>query len=164
MKQIVHVPVFLTHYHQWWKKSKPSLVADVEFATLILRICSYATQFLPSPTHNIDQISGHPLSDIRNTCSNIGDNLAKLCETLDWRGSLFRVQHILFAALQISCEGRTDQFWEGIASASRAAQKAGIHTDNTAFEENLTSQNEIGRELEKETRRRTFCSLYVLDR
>lgn len=164
MKQIVHVPRFLTYYHQWWEHSKPSLVADVEFATLILRICSYATQFLPSPTHTIDQIFGQPLSDIRNACSSIGDNLAKLCETLDWKGSLFRVQHILFAALQISCEGRTDQFWEGIASASRAAQKAGIHTDNTTFEENLALHNDTGKELDKETRRRTFCSLYVLDR
>jgi hypothetical protein len=164
MKQIVHAPRFLTHYHEWWKNSKPSLVADVEFATLILRVCSYATQFLPSPLHAIDQICGRPLSDIRNTCSSIGDNLVKLCETLDWKGSLFRVQHLIFAALQISCEGRTDQFWEGIASASRAAQKAGIHTDTTLFEESLVPQNDTSKELDKEARRRTFCSLYVLDR
>ncbi|KAJ5532195.1 hypothetical protein N7494_008747 [Penicillium frequentans] len=141
---------------------KPIGVAYVEFAALILRICSYATQFLPSPTHTIDQIGGRPLADIRDTCSDIGRNLAKLCESLDWKGSLFRVQHILFAALKVSCEGRTDQFWEGIASASRAAQKAGVHTD-TALKESLDPSNGSARELHKEVRRRVFCSLYVLD-
>ncbi|KAJ5892904.1 hypothetical protein N7504_009595 [Penicillium tannophilum] len=163
MKQGVHAPSFLTHYQQWWGRRNPIRVAYVEFAALILRICSYATQFLPSPTHTIDQICGRPLADIRDTCSDVGRNLAKLCESLDWKGSLFRVQHILFAALKVSCEGRTDQFWEGIASASRAAQKAGVHTDTIALKESLDPKNDSARELDNEVRRRVFCSLYVLD-
>jgi hypothetical protein len=165
MKQVVHAPSFLTQYQQWWAKSKPIGVADVEFAVLILRICSYATQFLPSPTHTIDQICGRPLSEIRNTCSDVAYSLAKLCEGLDWKGSIFRVQHIIFAALTVSCEGRTDQFWEVIASASRAAQKAGIHTDtDTASKKSRVPQNDSTQELDKEVRRRVLCSLYVLDR
>lgn len=164
MKQVVHAPSFLTNYQQWWGKRKPLGVAYVEFAALILRICSYATQFLPSPTHIMDQIGGRPLADIRDTCSDVGRNLAMLCESLDWKGSLFRVQHILFAALKVSCEGRTDQFWEGIASASRAAQKAGVHTDTIVLKESLDPRNDSARELDKEVRRRVFCSLFVLDR
>lgn len=164
MKQVVYAPSFLTQYQQWWRKSKPIGVADVEFAVLILRICSYATQFLPSPTHTIDQVCGRRLSEIRNTCSDVGQNLAKLCESLDWKGSIFRVQHIIFAALKVSCEGRTGQFWEGIASASRAAQKAGIHTDTGASKESRVPKNDSAQELDKEVRRRIFCSLYVLDR
>ncbi|KAJ6151654.1 hypothetical protein N7470_007251 [Penicillium chermesinum] len=162
MKQVVHAPSFLTQYQQWWAKGKPVGVADVEYAVLILRICSYATQFLPSSTHTTDQICGRSLSEIRNTCSDVAYSLAKLCEGLDWKGSMFRVQHIISAALTVSCEGRTDQFWEAIASASRAAQKAGIHT-NIGSKKSRVPQNDSAQELDKEVRRRVLCSLYVLD-
>ncbi|KAM3083611.1 hypothetical protein ACMFMG_004256 [Clarireedia jacksonii] len=47
------------------------------------------------------------------------------------------------------------QFWEGIASASQAAQKAGIHCDRSDLAEKSNC------ELEKEMRRRVFCSLYL---
>ncbi|KKZ63382.1 hypothetical protein EMCG_02313 [[Emmonsia] crescens] len=164
MKQVIHAPSFLTHYQQWWaKKDNPVAVSDIEFATLVVRICCYATQFLPSPSHTVDQIRGRSLADIRGTCSGIGENLAKACETLDGKGSLFRVQHLLFAALKLSCEGGTAQFWESIASAARAAQMAGIHTDATVSRESPIFQEESAQELEREVRRRTFCSLYVLD-
>ncbi|OJD15550.1 hypothetical protein AJ78_04207 [Emergomyces pasteurianus Ep9510] len=164
MKQVVHAPSFLSHYQQWWIKRDSSMaVSDIEFATLIVRICSYATQFLPSPSHNIDQIRGRSLSDIRDTCTDIGNNLSKTCETFDKKGSLFRVQHLLFAALKRSCEGGTAQFWEGIASAARAAQKAGIHTEPIQSGESPISEKDSAQALEKEVRRRTFCSLYVLD-
>ncbi|PGH03523.1 hypothetical protein AJ79_07358 [Helicocarpus griseus UAMH5409] len=90
-------------------------------------------------------------------CAVVGDSLAKACLSLDWKGSLVRVQHKLLAALKCSCEGRTDKFWEGIASASRAAQMAGIHIDSP-----VPAECE-GQEMEEEVRRRTFCCLYVLD-
>ncbi|KZN83794.1 hypothetical protein EN45_109020 [Penicillium chrysogenum] len=161
MKQVIHVPSFLANYQLWWAKDKIVEIADVEFAALIARICSYATQFLPSPSHTVDQIRGRSLADIRDTCSNIGNKLATACETLDWKGTLVRVQHIIFAALKVSCEGRTSQFWEGIGSACRAAQKAGIHTDTTGLESQLAKDS--AQELERDVQRRTFCSLYVLD-
>ncbi|OQD72100.1 hypothetical protein PENPOL_c001G01430 [Penicillium polonicum] len=162
MKQVIYAPSFLVNYQLWWAKDKIAEIADVEFAALIARICSYATQFLPSPSHAVDQIRGRSLADIRDTCSNIGNNLATACEILDWKGTLVRVQHIIFAALKVSCEGRTSQFWEGIGSACRAAQKAGIHIDTTGL---MGSQlpKDSAQELERDIQRRTFCSLYVLD-
>ncbi|EER44914.1 conserved hypothetical protein [Histoplasma capsulatum H143] len=165
MKQVIHSPSFLADYQQWWAKwDNPMAVSDVEFATLIVRICCYATQFLPSPSHIVDQIYGRSLADIRGTCCDIGENLAKACEMLDGKGSLFRVQHLLFAALKLSCEGGTAPFWEGVASASRAAQKAGIHREATNCRRLPPLLQENGaQELEKEARRRTFCSLYALD-
>ncbi|KAJ5788729.1 hypothetical protein N7457_003719 [Penicillium paradoxum] len=163
MKHIIHVPSFLEKYHLWWANDKIVDVADVEFAALIARICSYTTQFLPSPSHTADQICGQSLADIRDTCSNIGNNPATACEILDWNGTLVRVQHIMFAALKVSCEGRTSQFWEGIASACRAAQKAGIHINNSSLVE-YQGPKDSAQELEKDVRRRTFCSLYALDR
>lgn len=166
MKLVIHAPSFLADYQQWWaKRDNPMTVSDVEFATLIVRICCYATQFLPSPSHIVDQIYGRSLEDIRDTCCDIGENLAKACNMLDGKGSLFRVQHLLFAALKLSCEGGTASFWEGVASASRAAQKAGIHREATDCRRSPPLLQENGaQELEKEVRRRTFCSLYALDR
>lgn len=158
MKQIVHSPVFLSHYQHQWTVELPLSVEHIEFTTLVLRICSYTAQFLPSPSYTVDTIHGLSLSEIRDTCDNIGNSLAKACLALDWKGSLVRVQHHLFASLKSSCEGRTDQFWEGVACASQAAQKAGIHTD-------IDGPGAGGiDELEKEMRRRTFCTLYMLDR
>lgn len=158
MKQIIYPPSFLTHYQQWWAKKWPLSVEEIEFAALILRIGAYSAHFLPSPTHTSNWIHGQPLSEVRNTCSGIGDELARACLALDWKGSLVRVQHVLFASLKFSCEGRTDKFWEGIASACSAAQKAGIHTVAPVPGEGRSQV------LEKEMRRRTLCGLYVLDR
>ncbi|KAL4787649.1 hypothetical protein BJX76DRAFT_345512 [Aspergillus varians] len=152
IKQLVHAPSFLTHYQQWWATKTPLPVSNVEFAVLILRICSYATQFLPSQWYHDGLLLS--LTDIRNSCVEVADSLSEACIALDWKGSLVRVQHLLFAALNSSCEGRTDSFWEGIASACRAAQKAGVHTAAISGGTD---------ELEKEMQRRTFCNLYLLD-
>ena len=137
-------------------------MTDVEFpplyfAFVCMRRSSCPRRLIPSSKSVVDH------SEIRNTCSDAGQNLAKLCERFNWKGSIFCVQHIILAALRVSCEGRTDRFWGCIALASRAAPKAGIHTD-TASIESRVSQNGSAQELDREVRRRVFCSLYVLDR
>ena len=157
MKPLVHPPSFLISYQQWWLKVWPLSVVDVEFAVLILRICSYAAQFLPSVLFTADRIYDMSIADIRKTCTELGDSLAKSCLALDWTGSLTRVQHILYAALTSSCEGKANHYWEGIASASQAAQKAGLHKLPCGF-------GDSDSEMDKEMRRRVFCSLYILDR
>lgn len=159
MKYIVHPPSFLAQYQQWCTKKRPLIaVSDVEFTVLVLRVCAYSAQFLPSPSKTIDKIRGLSLSDIRKICSDLGERLAGACLNLDWKGSPVRVQHILFAALMSSCEGRTDKFWEQIGLASQAAQKAGLHADVPG------SGGIAAQEWEREMRHRIFCSLYVLDR
>lgn len=154
---MVHGPTFLARYQRWWGRNEGLSVADVEFAVLILRVCAYAAHFLPSHTTNVDAIRGQPLSDIRRITSEIANNLAEACSPLDPNGSLVRVQHMLFCALTASCEGRTDLFWDGLVTASRAALRAGIHTDAAA-------PGYYGSEkLERELNRRTLCALFFLD-
>lgn len=154
MKQIVHVQSFLTQYEHWWTRGSNSNVRDIEFAVLMLRMVSYSTLFLPSPSHAVDVIRGVSLREICETCSNAASSLAEICLGLDWKGSLARVQHILFAALKCSCEGRTDKFWENIHDASRSAQKAGLHITSSGIRSGSIHQLE---------RDRTLCSLYALD-
>lgn len=77
---------------------------------------------------------------------------------LDWKGSVTRVQHILFAAVLSSCGGKTGELWERIELASQEAQKAGLYTEPPS------SGGTVGHESEKKTRHRVLCSLYILDR
>lgn len=98
------------------------------------------------------------LADIRNTCDDVGDNLATICVKLNVRGCLSRVQHLCFAGLGSWCEGKTNTFWEALSSAIRVAQRVGIHRDA------MPSLQPDMHELEKEMRRRTFCNLYIWDR
>ncbi|KAI1407926.1 hypothetical protein F5Y13DRAFT_205604 [Hypoxylon sp. FL1857] len=154
MEQLLHPPWFLRQYQKWWNFEKPSAVAEIEFAVLFLRICSYASQFLPSPAYTIDRIRGMCLVDVRKSCDGVADTLAPLCARLDGRGSLIRVQHLIFAGLASLCEGRTSSFWDTLSCAIRAAQRISIAT--TPRDGNLD-------EIDKEMRRRTFCNLYIWD-
>ena len=104
----------------------------------------------------LDQKATLPLPEVRSTCNEIGDSLAKACVALDWRGSLVRVQHLLYAAIKFPCEGRMDKYWEGIARASQAAQKAEIHCSRPSVSNDW--------DMETEMRRRVLCSLYIFDR
>lgn len=157
MEQLVHPPWFLRQYQQWWTLRPISSVWDVEFGVLVLRICSYASQFLPSPSCTIDKIRGMSLGDIRETCNDIGERLTLICARLDAKGSLVRVQHLSFSGLRLQCEGRIDAFWETLNTALRIAQKIGLHRGNMA---SILGMHE----LENEMRRRVFCNLYIWDR
>ncbi|KAE8392852.1 hypothetical protein BDV23DRAFT_181267 [Aspergillus alliaceus] len=154
--QMVYTPWFLAHYEKWWTVDSHSYVGDVEFAVLLLRISSYASEFLPSPAYTIDRVRGMPLAEIRSACDAIADRLAAICARLDSRGSLIRVQHIAFGGLKSACEGQFSAFWEALSCAIRVAQRVGIHQEPPAAAHVMD-------EIEKEMRRRSFCNLYIWD-
>ncbi|KAF2806013.1 uncharacterized protein BDZ99DRAFT_395113 [Mytilinidion resinicola] len=156
MEQVVYAPWFLGQYQKWWTLGRLSGVLDVEFAVLFLRICSYASQFLPSPSYTIDRIRGMPLADIRDTCHDIAEKLAAICVRLDARGTLLRVQHLSVLGLQWQCEGRINAFWEALSNAVRVAQRIGLHRGRAAWMHGM-------HEFDKEIRCRVFCNLYIWD-
>jgi hypothetical protein len=157
MEQVVYAPWFLGQYQKWWTLGRLSMVLDVEFAVLFLRLCAYASQFLPSPSYTIDRIRGMPLADIRDACHDIAEKLAAVCERLDARGTLLRVQHLLVLGLQWQCEGRINAFWETLSNAVRVAQRIGLHRGRAAWMPGM-------HEFDKEIRCRVFCNLYIWDR
>lgn len=132
------------------------LVAEVDVAILILRICSYASHFLPSPGYTPDKIRGVSLPDVRKSCDEIADTLAAISAAADGRGSLIRIQHLAFFGLRCQIEGKTIAFWEVLSHAIRVAQSIGIHSD---VAKSRQSMDEIDQEME----RRTFCNLYIWD-
>lgn len=157
MEQVVFAPWFLGQYQKWWTSGRLSMVLDVEFAVLFLRICSYASQFLPSPSFTIDRIRGMPLADIRDACHDIAEKLAAICARLDVRGTVLRVQHLSILGLQRQCEGRINAFWEALSNAVRVAQRIGLHRGRAAWKQGM-------HEFDKEIRCRVFCNLYIWDR
>lgn len=157
MDQLVYPPWLLRKYTAWWAVGPLYSLVDVEFAILLLRICSYASQFLPSPSHTIDRIRGMFLADIRTACDNAAENLDIICTRVDARGSLLRVQYLCYAGLGLQCDGGTNAFWESLNRAVRVAQTVGIQKENSLSTHDM---NEFGREM----RRRVFCNLYIWDR
>ena len=156
MDYLVHPPRFLARYRSWWALERVTLVVEVDFAVLLLRICSYASQFLPSPSYTLDRVRGVLLSDIRSACDEVADSLAAISSAVDGRGSLVRVQHLVFFGLRCQMEGRGDAFWDALSRAIRIAQSVGIHSEAANARPGVD-------EIEKEMGRRTFCNLYVLD-
>ncbi|KKY30092.1 putative trascription factor [Diaporthe ampelina] len=153
--QLLHPPWFLSQYQKWWNLNTLSL-AGVEFAVLFLRVCCYASLFLPSPSHTIDSVKGVSLVNIRRSCEELIKALLPVCRQLDPRGSLVRVQYIAFAGLASISVGPMDAFWEHVSCASRVAQQIGLHLDSSLWPESMDG-------IEKEMRRRMFCNLYVWD-
>ncbi|OCK76854.1 hypothetical protein K432DRAFT_334944 [Lepidopterella palustris CBS 459.81] len=156
MEQVVYAPWFVGQYQKWWISGRPSRVLDIEFAVLFLRICSYASQFLPSPSFTIDRIRGMPLTEIRDACHEIAGGLAAICRQLDMRGSVIRVQHLSTMGLQRQCEGRINAFWEALSDAVRVAQRIGLPRGRAAWKQGM-------HEFDKEIRCRVFCNLYIWD-
>ncbi|KAG8158489.1 hypothetical protein KVR01_011611 [Diaporthe batatas] len=153
--QLLHPPWFLSQYQKWWNLDTLSL-ASVEFAILFLRVCCYASLFLPSPSHTIDSVKGVSVVNIRRSCEDVIKALLPICRQLDPRGSLVRVQYIAFAGLASISVGPMDAFWEHVSCASRVAQQIGLHLDSSLWPESMDG-------IEKEMRRRMFCNLYVWD-
>ena len=156
MDQMVHLSWFLAKYQQWWTMKRVRLVIELDFAVLMLRICSYASQFLPSPGYTLDKIRGMLLTDVRNTCDETADSLAAISTASDGRGSLIRVQHLGFLGLRCQIEGKTTAFWEVLSRAVRVAQSLGIHSDAARSRQDLDRADQ-------EMERRAFCNLYIWD-
>ncbi|EGZ72590.1 hypothetical protein NEUTE2DRAFT_126973 [Neurospora tetrasperma FGSC 2509] len=169
MDQVVHVPWLMSKYQDWCNTlsaeecraadandvPRQIRVMDVDFGVLLLRIVSYALQFLPSPIYPLDRIRGVLLADVRNECDDIANTLEAMSWALDGRGSLIRVHQVAFAALKSQTEGNIKACWEAVSRAIRIAQSIGIHSDSvTAIGANET---------EKEMARRIFCNLYTWD-
>ncbi|EAQ84246.1 hypothetical protein CHGG_10650 [Chaetomium globosum CBS 148.51] len=156
LDQLLYPPWFLGQYQRWWELYSVSTVAEIEFLILILRICCYASQFLPSPSYTIDSIKGVPLTQIRKSCEDVIYVLGPICSRLYPRGSLVRVQQIAYGGLAAGSIGHMNSFWEMISCASRVAQHIGLHLDAVISASSAD-------EMDKEMTRRTYCNLYIWD-
>ncbi|KAK4194566.1 hypothetical protein QBC40DRAFT_290557 [Triangularia verruculosa] len=154
--QLIHVPWFYPKYLSFWMLERITTVQEVDFAILVLRVCSYTVRFLPSPYYTLDRVRGVLLGDIKEMCDDAADSLESLSYKADVRGSLIRVQSMAYCALHCQIEGKTRQFWEALGRAIQAAQDTGIHCDGVSDRRGTDK-------LEREMGRRTYCNLFIWD-
>lgn len=163
MFQLVHPASLMATYNTWWSKAQlPEAEAlfnatDIDFAALMMRICGFVSQFLPSASHTIDSVRGMSLAEIRETSTTVGAKLASIAMDVDSRGSLLRVQHLCFCGLTAGCEGYIRIARTKLCYAICLAQDLGFHKDSPGY------QSVPLDEVELEMRRRVFCNLYVWD-
>ena len=156
--EMIHPPTFLSQYRSWWQIQPELGFAELEYTVLLLRICAYSAQFLPSRTYTADTIAGVPLGSIRQHCQRVADDIATLCDSLSDSKSLASVQYLFFAACFSKNEGRMKEAWFKLGTAIRLAQDLSLHL------ESATPSNANLDALEKEMRSRTFWNLYIWDR
>ncbi|KAI0478372.1 hypothetical protein GGR56DRAFT_630064 [Xylariaceae sp. FL0804] len=157
MKQMVCRASFLNQYDRWWNERDEARVLDVEFAVLILRICAYTLQFLPSVSYTADTIRNTTLVEIRNQCLKSAHVLADICTQRDATGSVIRVQHLYFAALKLECDGRMRLAWATLATAIQTAQIIGLFMEPESTDR-YGARNEF-----LKAKRNIVCNLYVWD-
>lgn len=119
-------------------------------------MCSYALQFLPSPTYTIDSIEGVGLAEVRASCDTVADTLGLICVQADDQGSLFRLLHLAFAGLRFACQGRMQVFREMLCRAVQIALRIGLC--KKADSKNADPDQETLAWM------RVLCNLHVWDR
>ena len=156
--EMVHASTFLTRYETWWKSFPSSNNEDIEFGALILRLCAYSAQFLPSRTYTADTVGGVSLNSVREHCHCLANELLMVYEPLFEQRSPHSVQQSFFAACYSKNQGRMKEAWFQLGAAIRLAQDLGMHLEPSG------PSNSHLNDLEKEMRRRVFWNLYIWDR
>ncbi|KAF2233368.1 hypothetical protein EV356DRAFT_207909 [Viridothelium virens] len=156
--EMIHPTLFLNRYEQWWRSFPGSNKESLEFGILILRICAYSAQFIPSKTHTTDELLGIPVDIIRTHCNRLATRLYRVCGELEGPQSLSCVHQLFYHACYVKNEGSIRDAWYALGTAVRVFQDLSV-----GLEEPLTSQTPIN-DLEKDMRRRAFWNLYIWDR
>ncbi|KAL9023226.1 MAG: hypothetical protein Q9180_008324 [Flavoplaca navasiana] len=116
--EMVDPTTFLERYDAWW--SHPCrIVEDVEFAALLLRLCSYTAQFLPSQNYTADTILGASLSTIRQECDTTANALASTQYLKSSPTSIVRIHQLFFRACYLKNEGDMKGSWDVLSEAIR---------------------------------------------
>lgn len=154
--EMIYEPVFMQQYNDWFAQYDQSIISDIDFALLILRLCSLSAQISPYCRN----------SDKRNTsfCLNSARRLERKLYHLatDFESqrprkySILTVQHIFFHVCYLKNKSQIKDSWLLLADAIKIAHEIGLHLEkgpDSGFSE-----------LDRELRRRTFWNLYVWDR
>lgn len=154
--EMIYPTTFLERYNQWWSQPCRTL-EDLEFAALLLRLCSYSAQFLPSKTYTAATIVGMTLSAIREQCDAAA---TKLTRSPSFKGpsSILRVHQFFFAACYLKNEGRMKESWDLLSEAIREAHDLGLHLDQPKTDGQLISEYDL------EMGKRTYWNLWLWDK
>ncbi|KAI4288263.1 MAG: hypothetical protein L6R35_002474 [Caloplaca aegaea] len=155
--EMVDPTTFLERYDAWW--SHPCrIVEDVELAALILRLCSYTAQFLPSQNYTADTILGASLSTIQQECDTIANALASTQFLKSSSTSIVRIHQLFFRACYLKNDGDMKGSWNVLSEAIREAQELGLHLDLRKGQGKFTSEYDV------EVGKLTYWNLWLWDK
>ncbi|KAL8649063.1 MAG: hypothetical protein Q9226_005737 [Calogaya cf. arnoldii] len=155
--EMVDPTTFLERYDDWWSHPCRN-VLDVEFAALLLRLCSYTAQFLPSQNYTADTILGTSLSTIRQDCDAAANALASTQFVKSSSRSIIRIHQLFFRACYLKNEGDMKGSWDVLSEAIREAQELGLHLDLRKGQGKFTSEYDV------EMGKRTYWNLWLWDK
>lgn len=155
--EMVDPTTFLERYDDWWSHPCRN-VQDVEFAALLLRLCSYTAQFLPSQNYTADTILGASLSNIRQECDATANALASTQFVQSSSRSIVRIHQLFFRACYLKNEGDMKGSWDVLSEAIREAQELGLHLDLRKGQGKFTSEYDV------EMGKRTYWNLWLWDK
>lgn len=155
--EMVYPTTFIERYNAWWSGTCQS-VDDLEFAALLLRLCSYSAQFLPSQNYTADTILGISLSTIREDCNATAIALSRSSMIADGPSSLTRIHELFYRACYLKNEGEMKESWNILSKAIRDAHELGLHLDLEKGNGRITSEYEL------EMGKRTYWNLWLWDK
>lgn len=154
--EMIYPVTFTERYNEWWSRSCQNL-EDLEFAALLLRLCSYSAQFLPSQNYTADTILGTSLHVIRVQCHAAAIALTRSSMVKGTPPSLTRIHELFFHACYLKNEGEVKESCEFLSEAVDAAQELGLHLDLKK------SSGKGPTEYELEIGKRTYWNLWLWD-
>lgn len=155
--EMVYPTTFLERYNEWWSRPCRS-VDDLEFAALLVRLCSYSAQFLPSQSYTADTILGTTLSAIRENCNATAIALSRSPILKDAPRSISRVHQLFFRACYLKNEGEMKESWDILSEAIREAHEMGLHLDLQKGSGRIASEYDL------EMGKRTYWNLWLWDK
>ncbi|KAF2197574.1 hypothetical protein GQ43DRAFT_200015 [Delitschia confertaspora ATCC 74209] len=158
ISELLHPPLFLKCYEQWWKTFPGSSVHNLEFGVLILRMCAFSAQFIPSQSFGEDRIQNIPVDTIRIHCKNVARRLHRVTDQIRGGGSLTSVHHMFYWSCYLQNEGSMTDAWYALGDCIRVSREIGLHL--TGGLDLKTPVNE----LERDISRRCFWNLFTCDR
>lgn len=112
----------LDRLETWWSTRKQQ--RNLEFACLVLRLCSLAVQFLPARLHgHIEYELDDDVQSLTERYHNAAKNLSDSLQP--GAGGLVHVQQIFLTAVWYKTEGEFVRAWHSVGAAIREAQELG---------------------------------------
>lgn len=155
--EMVYPTTFIQRYDKWWS-SPYQTVDDLQFAALLLRICAYSAQFLPSQRYLADTILGSPISSIREQCHVTALSLTGSLVLRAGAPSITRIHEQFFHACYLTNEGQLKASWDVLSEAIHEAHELGLHLDLKRRNGKPTS------EYDTEMGKRTYWNLWLWDK
>ena len=155
--EMVYPTTFTQRYNEWWAGPCRS-VEDIQFAALLLRLCSYTAQFLPSQNYTADTILGNSLSALREQCNATAISLTCVPLMKEGLPSITSIHEHFFHACHLKNEGKMKESWNVLGKAIYEAHELGLHLETRKPNGRLVS------EYDAEIGKRTYWNLWLWDK